>query len=159
MIDNSTQGYFFSEDGFISLGGGMWSQTATPAQVNEMRKHLRNGLELGGLGIGVLLDYMTEAVTESELSMIFETAAEYDTPVYVHVRRGMPSDPTGLDEVIALAEAHKVATMICHLPTQPWAVLVSGSRRSMPLMRVERVLRLRHCPTLREAHRSLRMFL
>ena len=33
----------------------MWSQTATPAQVNEMRKHLRNGLELGGLGIGVLL--------------------------------------------------------------------------------------------------------
>ena len=79
----------------------MWSQTATPAQVNEMRKHLRNGLELGGLGIGVLLDYMTEAVTESELSMIFETAAEYDTPVYVHVRRGMPGDPTGLDEVIA----------------------------------------------------------
>ena len=64
-MDNSTQGYFFNEDGFISLGGGMWSQTATPAQVNEMRKHLRNGLELGGLGIGVLLDYMTEAVTES----------------------------------------------------------------------------------------------
>ncbi|MGB0142518.1 MAG: D-glutamate deacylase, partial [Luminiphilus sp.] len=50
VMDNSTQGYFFSEDGFISLGGGMWSQTATPAQVNEMRKHLRNGLELGGLG-------------------------------------------------------------------------------------------------------------
>lgn len=59
VMDNSTQGYFFSEDGFISLGGSMWSQTATPAQVNEMRKHLRNGLELGGLGIGVLLDYMT----------------------------------------------------------------------------------------------------
>ena len=115
VMDNAIQGYFFSEDGFISLGGSMWSQTATPAQVNEMQKHLRNGLELGGLGIGVLLDYMTEAVTESELSMIFETAAEYDTPVYVHVRRGMPGDPTGLDEVIALAEAHKVATMICHI--------------------------------------------
>ena len=27
----------------------------------------------------------------------------------------MPGDPTGLDEVIALAEAHKVATMICHI--------------------------------------------
>ncbi|MED5356054.1 MAG: hypothetical protein VX388_04785 [Pseudomonadota bacterium] len=93
----------------------MWSQTATPAQVTEMREHLRNGLELGGLGIGVLLDYMTEAVTESELSRIFETAAEYDTPVYVHVRRGMPGDPTGLDEVIALEEEHIVATMICHI--------------------------------------------
>jgi N-acyl-D-aspartate/D-glutamate deacylase len=115
VMDNSTQGYFFSEDGFISLGGAMWSQPATPAQVNEMREHLRNGLQLGGLGIGVLLDYMTEAVTESELSMIFATAAEYDTPVYVHVRRGMPGDATGLDEVIALAERHGVATMICHI--------------------------------------------
>jgi N-acyl-D-aspartate/D-glutamate deacylase len=114
-MDYSTQGYFFSEDGLLSLGGAMWSQPATPAQVNEMREHLRNGLQLGGLGIGVLLDYMTEAVTESELSMIFVTAAEYDTPVYVHVRRGMPGDPTGLDEVIALAERHGVATMICHI--------------------------------------------
>ena len=70
---------------------------------------------MGGLGIGVLLDYMTEAVSESELSMIFATAAEYNKPVYVHVRRGMPGDPTGLDEVIALAEAHGVATMICHI--------------------------------------------
>ena len=115
VMDNSTQGYFFSEDGLFSLGGAMWSQPATPAQVNEMREHLRNGLQLGGLGIGVLLDYMTEAVTESELSMIFATAAEYDTPIYVHVRRGMPGDPTGLDEVIALAETHGVATLICHI--------------------------------------------
>ena len=115
VMDYSTQGYFFSEDGLLSLGGAMWSQPATPAQVNEMREHLRNGLQLGGLGIGVLLDYMTEAVTESELSMIFATAAEYDTPVYVHVRRGMPGDPTGLDEVIALAERHGVATLICHI--------------------------------------------
>jgi hypothetical protein len=47
--------------------------------------------------------------------MIFETAAEYDKPVYVHVRRGMPGDPTGLDEVLALAETHNVATLICHI--------------------------------------------
>jgi len=115
VMDSSTQGYFFGEDGFISLGGSMWSQTATLAQVNEMRKHLRNGLELGSLSIGVLLDYMTKAVTESELSMILETAAECDTPVYVHVRRGMPGDPAGLNKVIALAEAHKVTIIIFHI--------------------------------------------
>ncbi len=115
VMEGSSQSYFFDETGFITLGGDMWRKQATPAQVEEMRKHLRNGLELGGLGIGVLLDYMTEAVSESELSMIFATAAEYDKPVYVHVRRGMPGDPTGLDEVIALAEAHGVATMICHI--------------------------------------------
>lgn len=115
VMEGSTQSYFFDETGFITLGGDMWRKQATPAQVEEMRKHLRNGLELGGLGIGVLLDYMTEAVSESELSMIFATAAEYNKPVYVHVRRGMPGDPTGLDEVIALAESHGVATMICHI--------------------------------------------
>lgn len=115
VMEGSSQSYFFDETGFITLGGDMWRKQASPTQVEEMRKHLRNGLELGGLGIGVLLDYMTEAVSESELSMIFATAAEYDKPVYVHVRRGMPGDPTGLDEVIALAEAHGVATMICHI--------------------------------------------
>lgn len=115
VMEGSSQSYFFDETGFITLGGDMWRKQATPAQVEEMRKHLRNGLELGGLGVGVLLDYMTEAVSESELSMIFSTAAEYDKPVYVHVRRGMPGDPTGLDEVIALAESHSVATMICHI--------------------------------------------
>lgn len=115
VMEGSSQSYFFDETGFITLGGDMWRKQASPAQVEEMRKHLRNGLELGGLGIGVLLDYMTEAVSESELSMIFATAAEYNKPVYVHVRRGMPGDPTGLDEVIALAEAHSVATMICHI--------------------------------------------
>ena len=115
VMEGSSQSYFFDETGFITLGGDMWRKQASPAQVEEMRKHLRNGLELGGLGIGVLLDYMTEAVSESELSMIFATAAEYNKPVYVHVRRGMPGDPTGLDEVIALAEAYGVATMICHI--------------------------------------------
>ena len=115
VMEGASQSYFFDETGFINLGGAMWRKQATPAQVEAMRKHLRNGLDLGGLGIGVLLDYMTEAVSESELSMIFATAAEYDKPVYVHVRRGMPGDPTGLDEVIALAESHGVATLICHI--------------------------------------------
>ena len=115
VMEGASQSYFFDETGFITLGGDMWRKQATPAQVEAMRKHLRNGLDLGGLGIGVLLDYMTEAVSESELSMIFATAAEYDKPVYVHVRRGMPGDPTGLDEIIALAESHGVATLICHI--------------------------------------------
>ena len=115
VMEGASQSYFFDETGFITLGGDMWRKQATSAQVEAMRKHLRNGLDLGGLGIGVLLDYMTEAVSESELSMIFATAAEYEKPVYVHVRRGMPGDPTGLDEIIALAESHGVATLICHI--------------------------------------------
>ena len=115
VMDDSDQSYFFSKRGFMSLSGRMWRDQATAAQITEMKQHLEQGLAMGGLGIGVLLDYMTDAVSEAELSMIFATAAEYDTPVYVHVRRGMPGDPTGLDEVIALAERHGVATLICHI--------------------------------------------
>ena len=69
-----------------------------------MRIRLFRGSKKVGLGIGVLLDYMTDAVSESELQMIFETAASVGKPVYIHVRRGMPGDPTGLEEAIALAE-------------------------------------------------------
>ena len=115
VMDGSDQSYFFSKRGFMSLSGRMWRDQATAAQITEMKQHLEQGLEMGGLGIGVLLDYMTDAVSEAELSMIFKTAAAYDKPVFIHVRRGMPGDSTGLDEVIALAEAHGTATLICHV--------------------------------------------
>lgn len=115
VMDDSDQSYFFSKRGFMSLSGRMWRDQATAAQITEMKQHLEQGLAMGGLGIGVLLDYMTDAVSEAELSMIFKTAADYDKPVFIHVRRGMPGDSTGLDEVIALAEAHGTATLICHI--------------------------------------------
>lgn len=72
-------------------------------------------LNNGGLGIGLLLDYMTAAITPEELRMVFETAAEFDRPVTVHVRRGLPGDPSGLEQVIAEAEATGAPTLICHI--------------------------------------------
>ena len=40
VMEGSSQSYFFDETGFITLGGDMWRKQASPAQVEEMRKHL-----------------------------------------------------------------------------------------------------------------------
>jgi hypothetical protein len=76
---------------------------------------LERELIAGGLGIGFLLDYMTTAVDDAERDMIFSVAANYQVPVFVHVRRGIDGDSAGLDEVIAAAERTRAAVHICHL--------------------------------------------
>ena len=115
VMEGRVHSYFFTKDGFINTTGPTWTERASAEQIEQMRIRLIQGLEEGGLGIGVLLDYMTDAVSESELQMIFETAASVGKPVYIHVRRGMPGDPAGLEEVIALAESTGAPTMICHI--------------------------------------------
>jgi N-acyl-D-aspartate/D-glutamate deacylase len=80
-----------------------------------MRKLLNQGLDEGGLGIGVLLDYMTAAVSAEELRMLFEVASARQVPIFVHVRRGYTGDPAGLIEVIELARDTRAALFICHI--------------------------------------------
>ena len=106
--------YLFSPEGGI-VPGAAFSERATPAQIERMREMLELGLASGGIGIGVLLDYMTLAVSDRELEMIFEVAGAHKAPIAIHVRRGMPGDPLGLREVIALAERTGAPVMICHI--------------------------------------------
>jgi N-acyl-D-aspartate/D-glutamate deacylase len=80
-----------------------------------LRASLHEGLDQGGLGIGLALDYISEAVDEQELSMIFEVAGERQAPVFVHVRRGINGDPSGLREVLALAELTNAPLHVCHI--------------------------------------------
>jgi N-acyl-D-aspartate/D-glutamate deacylase len=99
----------------LTMSGKTWTVKATAQQIERMRGLLDQGLDNGGLGIGVLLDYMTSAVTEDELRMIFEVAANRNVPVYVHVRRGISGDPAGLIEVLELAKSTKAPLFICHI--------------------------------------------
>ena len=101
--------------GKIDMSGDTFTQTATPAQRQQIEQMLRAELDAGGLGIGFLLDYMTRAVDDAERDMIFAVAADYEVPVFVHVRRGIDGDPAGLLEVIGAAEQHGAAVHICHL--------------------------------------------
>ena len=101
--------------GKVDMSGDTFTQTATPAQRQKIEQMLRAELDAGGLGIGFLLDYMTRAVDDAERDMIFAVAADYEVPVFVHVRRGIDGDPAGLLEVIGAAEQHGAGVHICHL--------------------------------------------
>lgn len=106
--------YLFSRSGMPSVPQA-FVQSATTTEIAAMRRLLEQGLDSGGIGIGVLLDYVSEAVSPAELRMVFEVAGARGVPVTVHVRRGMPGDPAGLDEVIALSEATGAPLLVCHI--------------------------------------------
>ncbi|MBT8079413.1 MAG: amidohydrolase family protein [Gammaproteobacteria bacterium] len=97
------------------LASGTFSSPLPANRIGELREHLLNGLDEGGLGIGVLLDYMSEVVSEDELRTIFEVAGERQAPVFIHVRRGVAGDTSGLIEAIELAKDTRAPVHICHL--------------------------------------------
>jgi hypothetical protein len=106
--------YLFGRDG-ATPPPEAFVRTASDAEIAAMRKLLENGLDSGGIGIGLLLDYISDAVSPAELRMVFQVAGARGVPVTVHVRRGLPGDPSGLNEVIALAEVTRAPLLICHI--------------------------------------------
>ena len=115
VMENLDQPYLFTGNKPGQFGGDAFTKPATSAQIESMRALLNQGLDQGGLGIGVLLDYMTLAIQAEELAMIFDVASNREVPIYVHVRRGLPGDPAGLIEVIELAKQSGAATFVCHI--------------------------------------------
>jgi len=114
IIDPAALGEL-TQTGKLDMSGAAFTQTATPAQREQIERLLETELDKGGLGIGFLLDYMTRAVDDAERDMIFAVAARHGVPVFVHVRRGIDGDPSGLLEVIETAERFGAAVHICHL--------------------------------------------
>jgi hypothetical protein len=115
VMENLDQPYIFSGHKMSVMGGDTWLKPATREQVQTMRDLINEGLNSGGLGIGLLLDYMTAAITPAELQMVFEVAGERKVPVFVHVRRGYPGDPAGLIEVVNLAKSTGAPLLVCHI--------------------------------------------
>lgn len=115
IIEGVDQPYIFVGQKPAVMGGAAWMQLATDDEIEQMRVLLHKGLDEGGLGIGVVLDYMTAAVSDKELAMLFDVAAERETPIYVHVRRGKTGDPSGLIEVLDHAKRTKAALFVCHV--------------------------------------------
>lgn len=110
------QGYWTMARSFFSNpGADVFREPASPEEIDQLREKLREGLRAGGLGIGLPLDYFSEAAGDEELRMIFEVAAEEQVPVFVHVRRGVNGDPAGLEEALGLAEATGASLHVCHI--------------------------------------------
>jgi cytosine/adenosine deaminase-related metal-dependent hydrolase len=90
-------------------------EKATAREREHIVGMLHAGLDGGGLGIGVPLDYFSEAIDRQELRAIFEVAGERKVPVFIHVRRGINGDPSGLREALELASETGAPLHICHI--------------------------------------------
>lgn len=92
-----------------------FTEAASEEDRERMAEYLNSALDNGALGVGLPLDYISEAVDAQELRIIFETASARGAPIFVHIRRGVNGDPAGLYEVIALAEELGTSLHICHI--------------------------------------------
>lgn len=115
VIEGRTLPYFFYRGERADMASPAFTQVATSTEIASLRTELSRGLDGGGLGIGLLLDYMRDAVSAAELRMIFALAGERRVPVFVHVRRNLPGDPAGLDEVLLVAGQTGASVFICHI--------------------------------------------
>lgn len=105
---------FVSEEGILAPGRAFIHKT-TKEELKTIRQLLIQGLDEGGIGIGLPLDYISSAVTEKELRMIFEVAGLKNAPIWIHLRRGVEGDPMGLEEAMALSKEFRVPVHICHI--------------------------------------------
>lgn len=111
------------EPALTTMGRGAddprWSRdTATAAQVERIVAMTRQGIEEGGLGIGIPYAYAPGAGTK-EMSLVCDLAAETGTPTYTHIAQMSNIDPKSSVEayvmLIGLAGATGAHMHICHL--------------------------------------------
>ena len=114
VIEGKDQPYVVTQRGQM-VPGAAFSQVATPEQIEDIRELLQEGLDNGGLGIGFLLDYMSPAISDDELRMIFEVAAANDTVIWAHIRRGVNGDISPLMDFLPLSKEYAAKVHICHI--------------------------------------------
>lgn len=114
VIEDRDQPYAITEEGAM-LPGAAFVQVATAEEIEEMRKILDEGINEGGLGIGLLLDYMSPAISDGELRMVFEVAKKRNVVVWAHIRRGINGDIKGLKDVLDLSLELGTPLHICHI--------------------------------------------
>ena len=115
VMENLKTEYLFGSTDPFRMDGKSWTTPANKEQIQAMRVMINQGIDEGGLGIGLLLDYLTSAVSEDELRMLFEVAGDRQVPIHVHVRRGYTGDNAGLIEVINLAKETKAPLFVVHV--------------------------------------------
>lgn len=115
VLTNLDQPYLFFAGRRMSFKDPGFVSPLDDEQVQSAMRHVQLGIDQGGLGIGLLLDYMGDAVSTSELEALFSIAAQNEAPLFIHIRRGVAGDFAGLDEVINLAKATNAPIHICHL--------------------------------------------
>ncbi len=110
-------------DGTIeTLGRGMrrgqWNGKASPEQARDILALIDNGLEEGGLGIGLTLGYAS-STRHTEIQALSHLAAEHGVPIMTHARFWGEADPGGdiaaTQEIIANAITTGAHWYMCHI--------------------------------------------
>ncbi len=95
--------------------GPAGSAVATPEQRTEIQRRLREGLGLGALGVGMGIQY-TPGATRAEVLDAFRDAAEFDRPVFVHVRSFGTREPgSSVESVLEVIGASAVTGAPVHV--------------------------------------------
>jgi hypothetical protein len=108
-------GYWTAFRSLFTMPNEVTVEKASRNEREEARAMLHRGLANGGIGIGLPLDYMSEAVDNDEARMVFEVAGEWKVPLFIHLRRGVNGDPAGLREALGLARQTGAPLHICHI--------------------------------------------
>ena len=93
------------------------TKTATAGEQKAIRDLIEQGLSDGALGIGFGFNYTPRAMQE-ELQHVFQLAANWQRPGFVHMRYGSHGDPgvvASLHEVIAYAAVTGASVHVVHL--------------------------------------------
>ncbi len=93
------------------------NDAATPAQQTEILQRVRQGLDEGGLGIGLGIAYVPSA-SRAEILDLFQLAGERRVACFVHMRNPGPIEPgvvDALQEVLADAAATGAGLHVVHI--------------------------------------------
>lgn len=95
-----------------------WRYPAGPATVDRILDRVAEGVDEGGIGIGVLVGYSPDS-GRVEMLRLARLAGELGVPLFVHGRYTEADDPLagieGLLELIALAAATGAHVHLCHI--------------------------------------------
>src|SRR5271155_1010994 len=105
-------------DEILPKSGPATDQPATTEQITRIQDRLRAELDVGGLAIGMGIQY-TPGATRLEVIDMFRLAAERRVPVYTHVRSSSRVDPgssiESVSEVIAASAITGASLHIVHI--------------------------------------------
>jgi N-acyl-D-aspartate/D-glutamate deacylase len=105
------------DSGNLLPRGEAAKRSPTPEEQREILAHLKQGLDDGALGVGIGIAYVPQDTREQILE-VFQAAAAYRRPCFVHIRNGGPVEPgvvDALQEVLADAAATGAPLHIVHI--------------------------------------------
>ncbi len=93
------------------------TRAPTPDEQRLILEHIKEGLNDGALGVGMGIAYVPKD-TREQILQVFQVAAAYKQPCFVHIRNGGPVEPgiiDALQEVLADAAVTGAPLHVVHI--------------------------------------------